>query len=207
MLHMSTLSSSLVLLFGSKTRVDLLTLFVMHPGEAFYVRQIAGLLNQSTTPVVRELARLEQLDLLTSEKKANAKYFFMNRQSPIFQELKSLILKTTGLADILRKALKPLATLSFAFVYGSFASGEMGPKSDVDLFLIGNASLSSLTKAVRAAGSKLGREVQYSIFDEEEFLRKLKKNDDFVRQVVSGPKIMIVGDIGEFERFAKTRFD
>ena len=98
------------------------------------------------------------------------------------------------MADVLKKTLKSLADLSFAFVYGSFASGEMGPKSDVDLFMIGNVPLPVLTRAVRTAESKLGREVQYSIFDGEEFLRKLKKGDDFIRQVVLGHKIMIVGD-------------
>jgi len=206
-LNMSIQPSPLVLLFGSKTRADVITLFIMHPDESFYVRQIAGLLHQSTTPVVRELARLEQMGLLTSENRANAKYFSMNRQSPIFSELQSLVLKTAGLADVLKKTLKSLADLSFAFVYGSFASGEMGPKSDVDLFMIGNVPLPVLTRAVRTAESKLGREVQYSIFDGEEFLRKLKKGDDFIRQVVLGHKIMIVGDISDFERFAKTGFD
>ncbi|MDO8528106.1 MAG: nucleotidyltransferase domain-containing protein [Deltaproteobacteria bacterium] len=147
---MSTQPSILVSLFGSKTRADLITLFVMHPGESFYIRQIAELITQSTGAVVRDLDRLEQLGFLTSETRAHAKYYVMNSQSHIFPELQSLVLKTAGLADVLKKALRPFDSILFAFVYGSFASGEMGPKSDIDLFLVGTVSSMNLAKAMRS---------------------------------------------------------
>lgn len=204
---MSTNQNSLYALLGSKTRADLITLLVMHPGESFYLRQIAGLLEQSTTPVVRELEKLTEIGFVASETKAHAKYFFANPHSPLYPELESLVLKTAGLGERLRAYLKPFPQILFAFIYGSFAAKKGGPKSDVDLFLLGQAPPMVLAKAMRAAEAKLGREIQYSLFDRNEFLKKMKEGNDFLLQVLKGPKIMILGELREFKRFAKTGVD
>jgi len=206
-LIMSTKQSSLISLFGSKTRVDLLAQFLLHPGESYYIRQLAGLINQSPTPVIRELSRLEDLGLVTAEMRANAKYYRVNTSSFIFPELQSLMLKTAGLGDILSEHLKELPSIQFAFVYGSFADGGAGPESDLDLMLIGKSPLASLTKVVRAAEKRLGREVQYSIFDQEEFLKKLKGKNEFIMQAVKGARIMLIGEEDEFRRFGEKGID
>ncbi len=203
---MSTKESPLYSLFGSKTRVNLIILLVMHPGEAYYIRQLASLLKQSVTPVVRELAKLEQLGLVTSETKANAKYFIVNQQSPFFPELQSLVLKTAGVGDLLRDQFKTLASLAFAFIYGSFAKGEATPKSDIDLFFIGEIPVNQLTKAVKSAEMRIGREIQYSFFDPKEFLKKLQEGNAFIKQVAKAKKIMLIGEIRDFRRYLNLRF-
>jgi len=204
---MSTKKSSLGLLFGSKTRADLLTQFLLHPGESYYIRELAGLIGQSPTPVIRELSKLEKLGLVTGEMKANAKYYTVNMASFLFPDLQSLILKTAGLGDVLSEHLKELPSIRFAFIYGSFADASAGPDSDLDLMLVGNARLSALTKVVRAAEKRLGREVQYSIFDEKEFLKKLKAKNEFIMQAVKGARIMLIGEEDEFRRFSKKGTD
>jgi len=206
-LIMSTNKSSLSLLFGSKTRVDLLAQFLLHPGESYYIRQLAGLVGQSPTPVIRELSRLEELGLVTGEMRANAKYYTVNTASFIFPELQSLMLKTAGLGDILREHLKELPSIQFAFIYGSFADGSAGPESDLDLMLIGKATLSSLTKVMRVSEKRLGREVQYSIFDEKEFLKKLKAQNEFIMQVMEGARIILIGEEDDFRRFSEKGTD
>lgn len=204
-LNMSTKPTPLYLLFGSKTRADLIALVTMHPGESFYIRQLATLLKQSPTPVIRELEKLEKLGLVTSEVKANAKYFKVNSESPFFPELQSLVLKTVGIARVINTSLKGFKGLIFAFIYGSFATKEAGIKSDIDLFLISKATIDSLilAKAIKAAEIEIGREIQYSLFDMKEFLKKWKKGDDFINNVVRSPKIMILGDENGFKRFTK----
>ena len=206
-LIMSTNKTSLGLLFGSKTRADLLAQFLLHPGESYYIRELAGLVGQSPTPVIRELSKLEQLGLVTWYMKANAKYYTVNMASFLFPELQSLILKTSGLGDVLSVHLKELPSIRFAFIYGSFADGSAGPDSDLDLMLIGNATLSALTKVVRAAEKRLGRGVQYSIFNEKEFLKKLKAKNEFIVQTVKGARIMLIGGEDEFGRFSKKGTD
>lgn len=208
---MSTKHSALYSLFGSKTRADLIMLFAIHPGEAFYIRQLAGLVKQSPTPVIRELEKLERLGFVTSETKANAKYYLVNTESPIYPELQSLVLKTAGVGETFKECLQSFNGLIFAFIYGSFATQNAGSRSDIDLFLIGKTPLSisplTLAKAVKTVEEKVQREIQYSLFDQREFLKKLKEGNDFIRHVVKGPKIMILGDENEFKRFAKAGVD
>lgn len=181
--------------------------FFLHPGESFYLRQLAKLLGLSLTPIVRELKRLEELGLVVSEMRANAKYFSMNAQSPLFPEIKSIILKTVGVGDLLRRAFAHFRTLEFAFIYGSFAGGETLPISDLDLFLIGEVPYPELTKLIKEIESGIGREVQYSIFDRTEFLKKTEEKNDFIMEVIDSPKIMLIGKQDEFERFAKSGID
>lgn len=200
---MSTVNLQLYSLFGSKTRVDLLMQLITHPGESFYIRQLAALIKQSPTPVVRELSNLENMGIVVSESKANAKYYSINTKSSIFPELKSLIFKTLGFGDIIRKHFKNIKSVSYVFIYGSFATGEAEPKSDIDLMIIGKIPLKILTKVIKDIETRLNREIQYSIFDTKEFLQKLKMENDFILQVVDGPKIMLIGGEDEFRRFAE----
>lgn len=204
---MSITSSPLYTLFGSKTRVDLLTLLLMHPGESFYTRQVADLIQQTPTPIIREIVKLEKLGLITSETKANTKYFTINEQSPLFQELQSLIIKTSGIGEVIKTGLNFFSTLPFVFIYGSFASQGAGPASDIDLFLIGEIPLKYLTKTIRDAEMKIKREIQFSIFHPKEFLKKLKEGNDFIKQVAKSPKIMLIGNEHEFKRFSQGRLD
>jgi len=200
---MSTANEYMGMLFGSKTRVELIALFVTHPGESFYVRQISTLVNLSLTPVVRELKKLERLGIVKSEVMANAKYYTVDTKCPLFPELQSMIMKTVGVGDSLRKRLGTLKNISFVFIYGSFAAGDAGPKSDVDLMIVGEVPLRVLARAIRNVEDRLHREVQYSIFDRDEFLRKVRAGDDFAIQLVESSRIMLIGEEDEFRRFIK----
>jgi predicted transcriptional regulator len=110
-------------LFTSLTRVKLLTLFMMNPGKSFYVREIARATNENINAVRRELSNLEAIGLLKSERRGNAKYYDVNREMPLYNELTSMILKTEGVANVLQESLSELG-VEMAFLYGSFASGE-----------------------------------------------------------------------------------
>jgi len=206
-LIMSNTPTSLQLLFGSKTRVDVLVLLLTHPDEQFYVRQIAEIIAQSPTPVLRELAKFEQLGLVTSEHRAHAKYWTVNTKCALYPELHSLILKTVGVGDAIRAHLGSFSSLKFAFMYGSFASGEVSPTSDVDLMLVGTVPLADLTRAIKEIEQRLRREVQYSIFSEDEFLKRITEKNNFVMNIINSPKIMLIGGDDEFGRFIAQRPD
>ncbi|MFP3910200.1 MAG: nucleotidyltransferase domain-containing protein [Archaeoglobaceae archaeon] len=179
-------------LFSSRTRVKILTLFLMNPGEEVYVREIARRVEENINAVRRELENLEGVGLLKSEKKGNLKYYTTNRNFPIYDELSSIILKTEGVAKFLRGRLVEMG-IEVAFIYGSFASGEATAESDIDLFLIGHVREEEVVLEVREVEKKLSREVNYVLFTPQEFKERVKNEDPFVRHVLNEAKTMLIG--------------
>ena len=180
-------------LIPSKTRAKVLTLFFTHPGERFYLRQIERLTGAPMTPVRLEVARLEQAGLLVSQQEGKVKYYSVNRNCPIYPELKGLVLKTNGLGDALRQALQQIGNIQAAFIYGSFAAGEERANSDLDLMLIGDVELGALREVLRELEGKLSREINETVFGIAEFKQR-KTTDSFLARVLNGPKIMLVGN-------------
>jgi predicted nucleotidyltransferase len=114
---------------------------------------------------------------------------------PIYEELTSIILKTEGIAKILKDNLYKIGDIKIAFIYGSFARGEAMVESDIDVFIVGNVNEDILIVAVREIEKKLSREVNYILFIPEEFEERLKNKDPFVLNVLREPKIMFIGDL------------
>ena len=175
-------------LFTSRTRVELLTLFLMNPDREMYVREIARNIGENINSVRRELSNLEEIGLLTSKRKGNLRYYVTDRKMPIYDELTSIILKTEGIAKILKDNLSLMGDIKIAFIYGSFARGDA-------IFIIGNVNEDLLIVAVREIEKKLSREVNYILFIPEEFEERLKNKDPFVLNVLREPKIMFIGDL------------
>lgn len=204
---MGTNPTILQSLMGSEIRAELLTLFFMNPEKSYYIRQIAALLERPLTPLRRELTRFEDLGLIESRRQANLKFYKVNQYSPIYKELQSIILKTHAVGEIVKASLKGLAGLEFAFIYGSFALQEISPASDIDLFIIGEVPMDVLNSMIRGIESRLQREVQYSVFSKNEVIDRLRKKDDFIINVVGGPKIMLIGEEDGLPRLGTRRLD
>ena len=185
-------------LVGSKLRAKILGWLFSHPDERYFVRQLHGLIEEDSTNISRELARLEALGILRCRVEGRQKYYQANRGSPIFEELRGLALKTVGLADVLRTALTPMAkTIDLAFVYGSQASGHAKAGSDVDLLVVGELDEMALHKTVSRAEKQLGRSVNYTLLSRREFQQRGKEKDGFLARVMAGPKLRILGDADE----------
>ena len=186
-------------LITSKTRRKILALFFTNPQGRFYLREVCRRIHKPTNSVSAELSRLAQAGLLTSERQANLLYYAVNTKCPIYSEVKSIVLKTEGLGNLLRAALSRQSGLRFAFIFGSYAKGLERPGSDIDLMLIGNVKPDAIASAIKKLETRIGREVNYSIYPADEFLRT--KNKGFISDVRHGQKIMLVGVADEFERF------
>ncbi|HPD14792.1 MAG TPA: nucleotidyltransferase domain-containing protein [Planctomycetota bacterium] len=182
-------------LFGSRLRAKVLGWFLSHPEERFFVRQLESLLREDSTNLSRELARLSVLGILLRQTEGRQRYYRTNRRCPIFPDLQQLVLKTCGVADVLRAALKPLgARIRSAFVFGSVAKGEPRAESDIDLLVVGDVTLRELVSALGAAQHQLGREVNPTVYSPSEFAQKAAEKQPFVRDVLRGPKLLVVGD-------------
>lgn len=187
----------------SSTRSALLGLFFRHPGESFHLRQVIRRTGAGTGAVQRELAILTALSILTKTPRGNQTLYALNPACPILPELRGLILKTTGLADQLRAAIAPLApAVRCAFVYGSFARGDHGLDSDVDVMVIGDVSFDDVYAALKPLNDRFGRAVNPNHFPPGEFTTKLAAGNHFLSTVMGSPKIFLVGDQRELDAMA-----
>ena len=180
-------------LFSSNVRVALLTHFFSHPDERFYARELARRLDEHYNAVWRELGNLEAVGLLSSEENAAAKYYRLNPEFPIYEELKRIILKTTGLGQTLRQALERLGVVEWAFIYGSVAAGEEDLLSDIDLMLVGEVDLMVLSEVISGLEDRVGREINYTILSRAELVHRSAEGEPFIANVFAGPKIMLIG--------------
>jgi len=184
-------------LFGSKLRAKVLGWFFTHVDERFFVRQLESLLQEDSTNLSRELARLESLRILVSEREGRQKYFKVNKSSPIFGDMKGLVLKTAGVAGVIQSALEKVEGIEYAFIYGSFARNIEKPESDVDLIVVGKAHLDQIEDILSKVEQQLGRSVNIIFYSLREFRGKINSKDSFIRTVLNSPKIMLIGEENE----------
>ena len=180
-------------IFGSRIRAKTLGWLFTHPEESFFVRQMAMILGEDPTNVSREMAKLEELGVLRSKRNGNLKHFQADQQCPFFEELKGLVLKTTGVAGRIRLSLNKLAGIEFAFIYGSYAKGEEKADSNVDLLIIGDVDMDRLDSNLGKLEKMLGREIHYVLYRMKEFRAKRKAKDGVLADVLTGKKIMLIG--------------
>jgi hypothetical protein len=181
-------------LFG-RVRGRVLALLFVEADRRFYANEVIRLVGSGTGAVQRELTGLAAAGLLTVTWSGRQKYFQANPASPVFHELRGLVLKTAGLSHVLAGALAPLArSLHAAFVYGPLARGEDSASGDVDLLVISDAlGYPEMLAAIDRAGRTLGRSVEPRIYDSRTFARRIQEGNAFVSRILEQPKIWIVG--------------
>lgn len=165
------------------------------PGRSFYATELIAAVGGGSGAVQRELVRLEASALISSKRIGNQKHYQVNRQSPIFEELRGIVLKTFGVADVLRAALAPLAgKVDVAFIYGSVAKGSDTAKSDVDVMIVGEGlSYPEVMEALAGSEQQLGRTVNPTIYGRKELQRKLAAENSFLERVLKQPRILLMG--------------
>jgi DNA-binding transcriptional ArsR family regulator len=184
-------------LFGSRLRTKLLGWLLSHFDESFFVRQMEQLIDEDSTNISRELRRLEQMGIVQSEKKANLKYYKINQKCPFYEELKGLFLKTVGAPAVIKGSLKDIEGIDTAFMYGSLVKGQEYSVSDIELFLVGDIDEDELVESLSDLGSRLGRDINYSMYKFEEFRKKRKEGNAFINTVLKEPKVVLLGDPDE----------
>ena len=187
-----------------KTRQGILAAVLVQPEKAWYVSELARRLGVSSSSLQRELQALTEAGILKSHRQGRMVYFQANTDSPVFPDLRGLMLKTAGLVDVLADALKPLGNaIKCAFVYGSIASGEARSDSDIDLMIIGGVAPAKLALPLRRAREQLGREINPNTYTEAEFAAKVAAKDHFLADVWTKPRLPVLGtldDLGQAPR-------
>ncbi|PKL69208.1 MAG: hypothetical protein CVV30_06420 [Methanomicrobiales archaeon HGW-Methanomicrobiales-1] len=180
-------------LISSKTRVKLLTLFLLNPESEYYIREIVRMTKENYNAVRRELANLEAFGLIAGQKKGNQQYYTVNRDFFLYSDLQKIVLKTEGIAKIIRDDLTELPGIDCMFIFGSFAQGTAGAKSDIDLFIVGDVDENSLIPRIHTGEQKTNREINYTLMHRDEFRKRKESGDPFVKNVMHEPKIQIIG--------------
>ena len=181
-------------LIASSSRVKVLRLLLLNEGRRYYQREIAELAGLAVRAVQRESARLTEIGLLHRIEDGNRVYFQANPACPIFPELKRILLKTLALESLLSEALARDGQVEVAFIYGSYAANRETATSDVDLFVIGSISGRQLSTTLRPLQSEIQREINYHLVTPEDFRERLERGDGFLRNVIEGPKVFVVGN-------------
>lgn len=187
-------------LFG-RTRRAVLVLLYMHPEQSFYLSQILRRTGTGRGALQRELKALAEAGIVERTETGHQVYYKANRDCPIFAELQALVVKTAGVADVVRAALEPLRDrLKLALVYGSFACGEQRADSDVDLLVVGEVGFRDVSSAIGPAETTLDREINPTVYPVPEFREKARTGHHFIRDVLDSPKLFLIGDERDVDR-------
>lgn len=189
------------LLTKSKIRQRIILLLFYNQNKEFYLSEIAKKVGTSAGTAQRELNRLLDSDLILFKKKASLNIYALNRHYSLLFEVGSIINKTFGVEVELKKELRRVKNIYFAFIFGSFVKGGFKSDSDIDLFVVGEVDEDMIFKAVRKVEWKIGREINYHIAAEGEFLEK-KKTNYFHKDIVKNC-ILLIGGEDEFRKFIK----
>lgn len=189
-----------------KARREIIGLLFTRPDEEWHLRDIARLTDLAPATVQREVVSLSDAGILTRRSSGNQVFYSADRECPIFDELQGIAIKTVGVASPIREVLEDMTDrIAVAFVFGSIASGDARPDSDIDLMIIGDAGLRELSPRLRDLEKTLGRDVNPITMGPDELARRIAEREHFVSRVLGEPKVFILGDDHELERLAGTR--
>jgi len=200
---MSTLSK----LLGSSVRAEILRILFGLQDREFHLRDIQRRAGLATTGIRRELINLAKLDLIVARRDGNRLYYGANTIHPLYRELRSIVLKTSGMVDVLIRALSaaPPNSIRCAFVFGSFARREEKSRSDVDLMVIGNLGLRAISPMLRNASNEIGREINPHTFTVEEYRKRLASKDHFLTSVLETERIFVIGTEDDLKQLGEKR--
>jgi predicted nucleotidyltransferase len=176
--------STTMLDLRSKARQQLLAYYFTNPTARHHLRDLAQRLS---------IDRLERDGLFRSEVIGHQKYFRLNREYPLFDEVRKIVGKTIGAATVISQSLKRIEGIDEAYLYGSFASNQQDAASDIDVLVIGSPREEDLAQSVRGLERKLGREINYTVLTPKEFGSRRARKDAFLENVWHNKRISLVG--------------
>ena len=188
----------------SKARQAILSLLYSHVDEAFYLRQIVRTTGIGLGPAQRELKQLMDAGIIIRNVEGKQVYYRANKKSPIFSELRNIVMKTFGAADVIKQSLETVAgKIRVAFIFGSVARSTDGRGSDIDLMIIGKVTFGDTVSALSQAEEILKREINPVVYSVAEFKKRVAEKHFFITDVLERDKIFVIGGEDELGRLAR----
>ena len=177
-------------LFGSKTRVKLLHLFLSNPGRAFYVREITRKIDEQVNSVRRELANMLSVGIIKSENADNKLYYEVNQDYAHFEPLRQIFVAAAAKSKAIDEVeavsdwsvrLKPLGDVRLALLSGQLVRGS---DAEVDVLLVGSINKTQAKKFVKELEEEEGRSLNYVVMEYQDFYYRLSIKDRFVMSIL-----------------------
>ena len=176
-----------------KTRAEILRLLFAGGNQEIHLRDLARLAGLSPAALQKELTSLAAKDFVLTRRDGNRLYYRANIAHPLFPDLCGIVLKTSGIAAELGRALAAVEGIDLALIFGSVAAGTATGQSDVDLLVIGTTGLRKITPALRGVADSLGREINPICVTPAEWRGKVQRGDAFAARVSAEPKLWLKG--------------
>lgn len=176
--------SNIMRLNFTKNQMLILGLFYSNPNKDYYFREIARIIGKKPGVFQQDLNNLEKKGVLRSYFRGKQRYFELNKNYPLYKELRSIIFKTTGIEGELRKLVNSFSKIKSAFLFGSFVTGKTDELSDIDLLVAGLPNIEEFSQKIRNLEKKFDREINYIIFSPNEYKKKIDKKDPFLSEVL-----------------------
>jgi len=187
----------------TKNRAELLRIFFTNPEQSFYMQEIGRMLGKKPGIFQRMINTMEKDGILLSEYRANARYFKVNKDYPLYAELKNIVFKTVGIAGSIKAVLKKIGGIDHAFIYGSYAKAADNYLSDIDLIIVGKCNEDKLIKELDRLETQLKREINYKIYSIKDFIRDVNEKEPFLLNILKDKKIMLAGEEDELRKILK----
>jgi predicted nucleotidyltransferase len=186
-------------ILSSRGRAEIFRLLFGVSSQELHLRELERRSGLALGTIQQEIRKLEGMELIVARKDGNRVYYSANTAHPLYADIRSLVLKTSGLIEVLREALSRDGVAS-AFVFGSVARGEEGAEGDIDIMIVGDVGLKAASSWLSGVSEKLGREVNPHVLEVDEYRRRSQSDDDFLSRVLESPKLFVVGDEDELAR-------
>lgn len=187
----------------TKNRAELLRLFFTNPDQSFYLQEIGRILGKKPGNFQRVINNMEKEGVLVSEYKANARYFKVNAEYPLYKELKVIVFKTMGVLGSIKDKLEKAGGVDYAFIYGSYAKSRENYLSDIDVIIIGKCDEDNLIMEFDGMEEVLKREINYKLFTLNDFRNSIKQGDPFLLNILNDKKIMMIGCESDLRKVLK----
>ncbi len=180
------------------TQQKVLGLLYTRPEKSFYTKEIIRSTGMGVATIKRELDRMLAAGIISMTKVGNQHHYIANTECPIYAELLGMVKKTFGIVDVIKSALLPFADhISWAFIFGSVASGKETSRSDIDLMIIGDVGFTEIASDLYDVQEMLGREINPKIFSKEEWMQMKNRKDAFIKEILAKPRMDVIGDASE----------
>ncbi len=189
-IHMNLLAQIL----SSQVRAEIFRLLFNRDKSSIYLRDLERKSGFSIRTIQNEITHLKDLDLINSEPDGNRIYYSANSDHPLYPEICGLVEKTSGIKENLKQILSSLTGIQCAFIFGSFAKGEEKSHSDIDIIIIGDIGLRTISPALKSVTEKALREINPHVYSMKSWKQKLNKKDHFIRSVMKEKKVFLIGD-------------
>lgn len=186
----------------TKTQQNVLGLLYSQPDQSFYTKEILRITGMGVSTIKNELEKLLSAGILKMEKIGNQHHYQANAECPIYEELRSIVRKTFGIADVIRQVLQTVEDdIALAFIYGSIAKAEDTANSDIDLLVVSNIAHAELMDLLTPAEKTLRRDINPSIYTKAQVKSRIKQKNAFMLRILKQPKIWIKDNDDELKVF------